>query len=48
MAAVILIGLAAVFNFIGAILSSKDLDKLAYAFFGAGLFFIFLSIGMKL
>ena len=48
MTAVILIGLVAVFNIIGAILSNKGFDKLAYAFFGIGLFFVFLSIGMKL
>jgi hypothetical protein len=48
MAAVILIGLAAVLNFIGAILSNKGFEKLAYAFFGAGLFFIFLSLGVNL
>lgn len=48
MTAVTLIGLAAVFNFIGAFLSSKDFDKLAYAFFGTGLFFIFLSLGVNL
>jgi len=48
MTAPILIGLVAIINIIGALLSNKGYDKLAYALFSTGLFFIFLSLGVNL